>query len=147
MRASIYIWLTNGSIDFFDMTETPKWFSSLGAILYTWLIIDTCLGAIFQWYAKHMQRGKERKCPLVNEIIWNGHVSAETKNHAQIIFQHPQKIIWYADQQTLYYLSGCDLLMLGAKGEFINLTQDGNSDFIRRLIRTEVCLFLSYPEI
>lgn len=141
--AAIYLWISTGSFDIFKVSGFPTWFGFLFGGIFLWFFLDVWVGIFIHWLTKQRKNILKNKVPIISKIIWNDQVVEQTKIYAEAIFENPQKVIWNSNNQRLYYIFGSGLLTLGSKGEFINLTQEGDSDFIKRLMRTEVCLFFS----
>ena len=137
--SAIYLWIRDG--DFLlvnpDGTIRSLWFSILFWSEWWLCVIDFFIGYFLAWRKKQ----PKRKCPAITHIVWNEDQSNEVRDQAEQIFLDADKIFWDFESQKLYYKRGDHLLTLNAGGEFISLTAEGDSAFVRMLMRTTICTF------
>lgn len=135
----IYLWIRDGEFILINpdsITRYP-WFSILFWSELLLLEIDFWIGYYLAWRKKQ----PKRKCPAITHIVWKEDLSNEVRDQAEKIFMDADKVFWDFESQKLYYKRGDELLTLNASGEFISLTAEGDSAFVRMLMRTTICTF------
>ena len=138
--SAIYLWVRDGAFLFFfnvDEIIISPWLEILFWSELLLLEIDFWIGYYLAWRKKQ----PKRKCPAITHIVWKEDLSNEVRDQAEKIFMDADKIFWDFESQKLYYKRGDDLLTLSASGEFISLTAEGDSAFVRMLMRTTTCTF------